>query len=88
MDVELVEQHHPLILQVVEWPLLGFAVRRNPGTERRITCLGELYPHLTHGLAESLVEGSTRVGSHLGMIEHYSQLDGMSAHGSDCLHHN
>ena len=79
MDVELVEQHHPLILQVVEWPLLGFAVRRNPGTERRITCLGELYPHLTHGLAESLVEGSARVGSHLWMIEYDRKLDGMSA---------
>ena len=69
MDVELVEQHHPLILQIVEWPLLRLAIRRAVSAERRITRLCELYPHFAHGLAEGLVEGSARVGSHLGMIQ-------------------
>ena len=46
MDVELVEDHHLLVTQIVERPILGLAVGRDIGTERRIACLGELNPHL------------------------------------------
>ena len=50
MDVELVEDHQLLVLQVVERPLLGLAIGRLIGAERRVAGLGKLYPHAAHGL--------------------------------------
>ena len=79
MDIEFIEHHHRFFLRVVERPLLRLTVGRNVCAERRIASLGKLYPHLAHSLAEGLVERSSRVGSHLGMIEYDCQFDGMSA---------
>ena len=78
MDVELVQNHHPLVLQVVERPLLGLAIGRDFGSERRIAGLGKLHPHLAHGLAEGLVEGAACVCGSFRMIEYNCKLYGMA----------
>ena len=79
MDVELVEHHHLLVLQVVERPFLRLAVGRDVCRERRVAGLGKLYPHLAHGLAEGFIERPSRVGGELRVVEHDGKLYGMSA---------
>ena len=79
MNIELVENHHSLILQVIEGPHLGLAIRGNFRAEGGIAGLGELNPHLAHGLGEGFVKYPPRVEGHLRMVENPRQLDGMSA---------
>lgn len=46
MDIEFIENHPFLVVQVVERLLFCLAVGGLGGTERRVASLGELHPHL------------------------------------------
>lgn len=50
MDIKLIEGHHVLVLEVIERPFFGLAVRRHIGGKRGVAAFGELNPHFPHGL--------------------------------------
>ena len=54
-NIEFVEDHHPLVLEVVQRPFLRLAVGRLLRTEGRIAGFGELDPHFAKGPGEGFV---------------------------------
>ena len=74
VDVVLGEHHDLAVLQVIEGPLVGLAVGRLVGSERRVARLGKLHPHAAHGLAEDGVVVSAREVVEMRMVEHHRQF--------------
>ena len=70
MYVELIKNHHLLLLRVVERPLMRLSVRRDIRGKRRITALCKLEPHFAQGLSEGLIKRSSRKEGLLRMVEY------------------
>ena len=61
MDVELVEYHHPLVVQVVEGPLLCLTIGREVRAERRVAGLGET--HILRTVLQKVASNSLPVSA-------------------------